>query len=386
VTAGTIAVETGTPADDEPTRPLLARLFGRRDLLGLAGAGYLLLVLADLLVRPLWRGEALLLQNLTAVDVSQALTNQTRYALMLLIGLAIADRLPITREPRRHLLLAFPLALVANLALHLFIIYGVMHLNPLTSPPSRAGAISAIGSVTLLAFTFVVGGYTFQLAERYERQRATALRLEADLVDVRLAALNLQLQPHFLFNALHSVSVLLREDPATAETMLARLRALLRATMQTRLHMVPLAQELAFAHAYLNIERLRFSDRLEVAFEIEPETDGLRVPHLLLLPLIENAVRHGISRRPGPGWIHIHARRLPHALRLEVRDNGGGVRGGWTLSRAGVGLTSTIERLERLYGPRYRFDLVGLDTLGPGTAAVVELPLQPAGTAAAPVS
>ncbi|MDX1532561.1 MAG: histidine kinase, partial [Rhodothermales bacterium] len=207
------------------------------------------------------------------------------------------------------------------------------------------------------------------------RYRAEAARLEAQLSEARLDALRMQLNPHFLFNTLHAVSALVERDPAGVRTMIARLSGLLRHVLDGGARQeVPLRDELAFLRGYLEIQRVRFQGRLEVEEDAAPAALDALVPNLVLQPLVENAIEHGVSgKEEGVGRIVITARRDGAALVLEVRDNGPGpARTNGTAARPGVGLRNTRERLDALYGDAARLDL----RAGPagGTVAAVTLP------------
>lgn len=208
--------------------------------------------------------------------------------------------------------------------------------------------------------------------EHYRRQSV----LEAQLAQAELQALKMQLQPHFLFNTLNSISTLLDEDAEAADEMLARLGDFLRLTLESSgAQEVTLQEELELLRCYLEIERVRFQDRLEVALEVEPETLDARVPNLILQPIVENAIRHGIVARTGKGLIEIRASRADGRLRLQVRDNGPGLRpAGETAqgSRHGLGFALTRERLERLYDGGHSFHLA--DAPGGGLQVTLEIP------------
>ena len=196
---------------------------------------------------------------------------------------------------------------------------------------------------------------------RYREREQAAVQLARGLTEARLQALKMQLQPHFLFNTLNAISALIPTEAKPARRMLARLGDLLRATLEhEETQEVTLREELAFLEPYLEIEQARLEDRLTVVMNIAPETLDARVPHLILQPLVENAVRHGIAARIEPGRVEISASRGPddRFLQLEIRDDGPGMdRDNEIRPRRGVGLTNIRSRLEQLYGREHRFKL-----------------------------
>ena len=217
----------------------------------------------------------------------------------------------------------------------------------------------SFGFIVVLAYAYDY----YQLA--LERGKRTA-ELEAELAEAKLQALKMQLQPHFLFNALNAVSVLIDEDPGSAKEMLGQMSDLLRFVLEYgNAQEVPLRQELEFLDRYLLIERTRYGGRLTIDRQIEPGALEVFVPYLILQPLVENAIHHGIASVPGPGTIGITARRRNGQLELSVRDTGPGMRG---TSRAGsgmgIGLTNTRARLQHLYGSDHTLTMSALDEGG----------------------
>ena len=198
-------------------------------------------------------------------------------------------------------------------------------------------------------------GY-YQRSHERERQ---ASALATELVRTRLEVLRMQLNPHFLFNTLHTISALIHESPDDADRIVARLSELLRVSLeQSDSQEVPLRQELSFLERYLQIEQTRFQDRLSVELEVESGLDNILVPSLILQPLVENAIRHGIEPREDPGRVKIGARRLDGMLELKVSDNGAGLPEAEVVPRReGVGLSNTRSRLSHLYGANHRFEL-----------------------------
>jgi signal transduction histidine kinase len=195
----------------------------------------------------------------------------------------------------------------------------------------------------------------------YSEARDRALResqLETHLVESQLQGLQRQMQPHFLFNTLNTISALMHRDVEAADNMIAKLSDLLRMSLQNvGVQEVTLKQELDFLSKYLEIEQTRFRDRLTVVFDVHPDTLDALVPNLMLQPLVENSIKHGIGPKPTPGQIEIRTRRVGRLLELEVRDNGVGLSAArLTDFNRGVGLANTRSRLQHLYGSSHRFE------------------------------
>jgi LytS/YehU family sensor histidine kinase len=184
-------------------------------------------------------------------------------------------------------------------------------------------------------------------------------QLEIQLTKSRLQALKSQLQPHFLFNTLHSISALMLTDVRAADTMMTRLSDFLRMTLENNATQVTtLSRELEFASGYLEIERVRFDDRLKVVLDIAPDTLDAQVPSLLLQPLVENAVKHGISKRSDGGEIRIGATHDDRNLYLRITDSGPGLGAdGNSELKDGLGLRATRDRLKTLYGNEQSLDI-----------------------------
>jgi two-component system LytT family sensor kinase len=264
--------------------------------------------------------------------------------------------------------------------------YGVMPLRYLMELPLQVVWIGIV----------VAGLHAYAALDAARRRELRAARLESSLARSQLRNLRLQLQPHFLFNALHTVSAAMYDDPAAADEMLDQLAELLRASLRTaQSDEVPLGEELALLDRYLAIQRARFGDRLDVSIQIEPGAGFLLVPSLLLQPLVENAIRHGNAERAGRGAIAVRARQEDGRLLLEVEDDGPGGGAAPGISSAvssssssssfppafappaadggaspgsagsepaataavprGLGLSATAERLQLLYGDAQTF-------------------------------
>lgn len=208
--------------------------------------------------------------------------------------------------------------------------------------------------------------HAVEFNRRAVRHVTETAKLEARLAEARLESLTAQLQPHFLFNALHSVSTLMHRDVEAADTMLARLGDLLRRTLDDRGRPeLPLAEELRLLDAYLDIARVRFEDRLTVDMRIAPETNQALVPRFVLQPLVENALQHGIGSRAGAGRVTIRSERAGERLSLVVSDDGaGGPLNGNGFPREGTGLTNTRLRLRERYGADHLLQLTKGDEGG----------------------
>jgi LytS/YehU family sensor histidine kinase len=212
----------------------------------------------------------------------------------------------------------------------------------------------------LLTYWAIVGlSHGLAYYRKYRERELRAAQLETRLAQAQLDALRMQLHPHFLFNTLNSISVLMAEDVTAARRMLTRLGDLLRASLENNgVQEVTLKEELEFLESYLEIEQTRFQDRLTVRMEVDPAALDARVPHLILQPLVENAIRHGIAPRSRPGLVEIRARRCNGMVQLEVCDNGAGLRSEQPGSlMKGIGLSNTRARLDQLYGAAHRFEL-----------------------------
>ena len=231
---------------------------------------------------------------------------------------------------------------------------------------------------TILLVAYILDYYRRHQEEELEISRLEAALAQAQLETTRaqLQALKMQLQPHFLFNTLHSISALVHRDPDTADRMIARLGDFLRLTLENSgAQEVSLQKELEFLRCYLDIERVRFQDRLTTSVEVEPRALDTPVPNLILQPIVENALRHGVAQHSSPGRVEISAKRGDGSLRIEVRDNGPGLSAitrpnGKT--REGLGLSNTRARLAQLYGAAHRFELSNAP--GGGLVVTLEIP------------
>jgi two-component sensor histidine kinase len=253
--------------------------------------------------------------------------------------------LPLNRRPPQEAFLRYYLSwILANLPWSVFLYFTVL------------------GSI--FAFTY------YREARERESQQA---RLAAQLAEARLGALRMQLNPHFLFNSLNAITVLVRDQKTReASRMLELLSGVLRQVLQNEKRQeVTLDDELRFTQQYLAIEQVRFSDRLQVLWEIEPGVREALVPEFILQPLVENAIRHGVAKRSEAGNIVITAREADADLMLSVEDNGPGYR---PTSDVGVGISNTRARLKTLFGEAGELEILrGADS---GTVATLRFPLK----------
>ena len=243
----------------------------------------------------------------------------------------------------------------------------------------RAFRVQMVGGfhAEVLTYWMVIGlSLGIDYYRKYRERELRASQLETRLAQAQLEALRMQLHPHFLFNTLNSISVLMSEDVQAARRMLTRLSELLRASLENvGTHEVSLREELEFLSNYLEIEQTRFQDRLSVKMDVEPGVLNARVPNLILQPLVENAIRHGIAPRAQPGLVEIRASRENGMVSLQVRDNGAGLKTSSpeTLLK-GIGLSNTEARLKQLYGPNHRFEIS--DVSGGGLQVAIAIPFR----------
>jgi signal transduction histidine kinase len=238
------------------------------------------------------------------------------------------------------------------------------------------GRLQSIFDLDFLIYWGVFGtGMAFSYYQKYREGELQAVELQAQLAQAQLQALKMQLHPHFLFNTLNAIAALVRKNENKAATdMLAGLSDLLRLALENvGAQEVSLKRELEFLERYLEIERIRFADRLHVHMRIAPETLEARVPNLILQPLVENAIRHGVAMRATSGVIEICAERHDERLRLQVKDDGPGLPPDKSFSN-GVGLSNTMARLQRLYGSAQ--SLVFNNAPEGGAVVTLEIPFE----------
>lgn len=226
----------------------------------------------------------------------------------------------------------------------------------------------------VFSFGVLAGGIARDYVRRYQRRLEESARLRAQLAEARLSVLQSQLNPHFLFNTLNAVTALVDRDPKGVRRMIARLSELLRGTLEPSPESeVPLSRELATIERYLEILRIRFQGRLETSIDADTSLADALVPPMILQPLVENAMKHAVSRSTSPSRIDVVAEREDDSLVLTVRDTGAGSAGESAGEPGtGIGLRNTRARLEAIYGAEYSLELERRDSAG--TDATIRLP------------
>ena len=335
---------------------------------------------------PGWLSMVNPLADVTGVTVIMAaygLEQSPKLALgspIFLVYFAILAARPIASSTLKAAAVAALTVAAYGALLAFFITNGLVAV--VASPVSALGveAISALDEGAKVLFLAVAGGIATyatawheRVATSYYREIGTRARLEARLARAQLQSLKLQMHPHFLFNALNSITTLIEDDPRAAERMVTGLSELLRLSLRNAGEQeVPLERELEVVRHYLTIQQVRFHDRLTVDMHVDPETLPAMVPNLMLQPLVENAIQHGIAPRATGGHIEIRTWREGDVLGIRVRDDGVGPRDG--PSREGMGLGNTRARLHHLYRSQYRFEATG--AAGEGFAVLVKIPFR----------
>lgn len=305
----------------------------------------------------------------TAIIAAYGATASPAVALKTPIGDAyfvILAALPVASSTRKALFVSALAVLAYASVVTAFWVGGglTVILDPVQA--SGATAVSPLdegAKILLLGCVGAVATYATRwqerLAMRYAEAADHGAELKTRLARTELQALKLQLQPHFLFNTLNTITALVHQDAARAERMVSGLSDLLRASLNSAgEEEVSLAREITVLTSYVDIQQVRFGDRLKFTVDVPAELQGAMVPNLMLQPLVENAIRHGIASRASGGQVHVSATRDGEWLRIRVLDDGVGEPAG-RARREGVGLGNTRARLAQLYGARHRFEAVG---------------------------
>ena len=265
---------------------------------------------------------------------------------------------------------------------HAAIVFTVARLvSPVPMPPNESVLYLAWSYIRLrihlqlLTYAAIVGvGQAITFYDRYRERQVAAARLEAQLAEARLDTLRAQLQPHFLFNSLHSIASLARAgDNAGVVRLISGFSDLLRHLLDTETTHHGLRDELALVDRYLDIQRVRFGDRLRVTIDATPEAHAARTPLLIVQPLVENSLRHGLAPRIEAGHVEVRAHREGDSLVIEVADDGVGLPQGWSLeTTSGTGLKNLGSRLAGEFGPSQSLKVESRD--GGGVRTIVRIP------------
>ena len=286
------------------------------------------------------------------------------WALMAPLILRLRDKLPLNRGRWAggisfHLAMSF--VVMATYYLGRMLAYGIFWDEPLGDFwASSLKGFYGRNIIDMAYYWAVIGfGYSLEIYRRYKNEELRAAQLETRLIETELKALREQLRPHFLFNTMNTIAVLVREGKNDAAvSLIARLSSLLRMSLDnTRVQEVTLRQEMDFLGRYIEIQQMRFSDRLSVNVDIEPAAMEARIPNLLLQPIVENAILHGVVPKAGPGCGEVRGHVEAGTLHLEVSDDGPGLGDGNLRAKEGVGLTNTRERLAKIYGAHGQLSL-----------------------------
>jgi len=319
------------------------------------------------------------------------------YALGLLAPIAIlgAQVAPFRRERWGWAIAAHVFGAVAFTLLHWALVYGIMvhaldvHMpgiaggrgrGPVAYPTRVAYSLLRHAGISFIGYWLVVGlWHAFDTSRKLRLRELQASQLETQLATARLQALRDQLHPHFLFNTLNTVSSLIYEDVRAADKVIRDLSALLRLALDNAgAHTVSLADEVSFVELYLEIMKTRYPDRLRVEIRVDPAAATMAVPNLLLQPIVENSIKHGLESVGGAVDVRVDAAVVDGRLRIDVTDNGPGLRrDAGAVVETGVGLRNTRDRLVHLYGDEQSFEIGNRDE--GGVRVRIVLPARPLG-------
>jgi signal transduction histidine kinase len=342
--------------------------FGFWSIIGLSFAIQLYLTRSELGLPVTWR-----------YAIGRNLVDWYVFALLSVPALWLARRIPIERADwgRRVTIHAAASAVFSLgwMALRALVVSG----RVVTFTEAFTHALVATFFFNVAVYCVVAGyGHTVNYYRKFQERELRASELETRLAQARLQALQMQLNPHFLFNTLNSVSSLIRTDPMQARVMVIRLSKVLRRLLRKHEHYSPLRDELSFIEDYLAIEVVRFGDKLRFERDVAPDTLDMLVPSMLLQPLVENSVKHGLGAKVEGGTIRIRTWRTESRLCLTVEDDGVGIPEAKlaTLLDGGIGVNNVHERLKVLFGHDYRMWIESQP--GMGVRIQIEVPeLQP---------
>jgi two-component system LytT family sensor kinase len=319
------------------------------------------------------------------VPVLGSLAQWWAWGLVTPLIIATDRRMPfsVKQLPRRFLAHLLPSLLFTSIYIYVFGAFGALFgrgsWSALLNTKLLENALKGMFPWSWLVYWLILGAWqVYQYYEHYLSSELRVERLERRFSEARLNALRMQLDPHFLFNALNTISSQVERDPKLARRMIGHLGDLLRLSLESKDRQeVPLADELAFLDHYLAIQKIRFGDNLKIDIHIAPEVKFALVPCLIVQPLVENAIRHGISSRASGGTVRISARSMDSRLDVRVTDDGVGLPSGWQLETCkGLGLSITRERIASLHPDGQSQFAVGRGENGDGTEARISLPLR----------
>jgi two-component system, LytTR family, sensor kinase len=320
--------------------------------------------------------------------VGVALTDWYVRAAVAVPVLYLARRVPVAEGRRASALAIHALGSVAFALVKIGICWWLGSVLPWLRPIGFLDLLLGEIHLDIATYWILVGLVQWRQSRQrlHEREREAAQlalqtsRLETRLAKAQLDSLKMQLQPHFLFNALHSISALIHEDDEAADLMIVRLGDFLRLViLHAGKQEVSLVEELDFLQRYLEIQQVRFQDRLRVRIDVEPEALEAMVPNLVLQPLVENAIRHAVEPRSSGGRVEVEAKRDGESLCITIRDDGPGIRPG--SPGTGLGIPNTRARLEHLYGDRQTLEIANRS--GGGAVVTVRFPWHVGATATA---
>lgn len=310
--------------------------------------------------------------------VGDAVNDGVLWFLTCLAGYATPWLIPWKTSRRIRSFARLVLWTVALVGFRTALIKVVEQLTPLPGVSDWPSFVAyAVPGQLFMVAVGIAGGYAYHYFETLHRADLRAAELRTEIVAIRLSVLEAQIHPHFLFNALHSVSSLMTRDVPAALEVLSRLAFLLRTAFEaSEEQTIPLGREIELVRTYLEVERVRYGNRLESTVSVSADAADLLVPALILLPLVENAVRHGVAPVNRRVTVSISARPDGAGrLRLEVRDDGAGYTPRRPSETGGIGLSNTRARLAHLYGQHHEFSIRRGE--GGGTNVVIVVPLHP---------
>jgi two-component system, LytTR family, sensor kinase len=332
---------TGSGAEPRPHRFELLLIFAGWILFGLFNANQMYIAAAS-------RGSPVAASR----ALSLSMTDSFLLALTTVAIFWLARRLPLARgrllpHAAVHLLAAVTLSLA-----RVGVTVALSQWTALYRPAEFTTVFYRQFHTNILSYVLLLGiAWAVYYHARFREREQAAEQLAAGLAEARFQALKMQLHPHFLFNTLNAISALIPQEAQPARRMVARLGDMLRTVLeQEATQEVTLREELEFLEPYLEIEQTRLGDRLRVEIQVEPEALDARVPHLVLQPLVENAIRHGVAPRSEPGAVTIAAAVEGESLVLHIRNTGGAARQRFPREAGGRGLANVRSRLEHLYG------------------------------------